>query len=289
MRAAFLAVAVTLAAPAAQAAELPFPELAPTPEPIVEPGHWTGEPARPFVSLRLDLGYLYAKPRFSFGYGKPFSVWGGLDLVPFATPDSAGGYSGLRMQLGWFELRAGARFVHSFSRQYLTPKASYDLLDLAENTGRPANYVGLEAEASAAIPAGPGNILALFTASSVQLVPAGAYVYDETLRVVISPPPVYRGRLGYSLIVGKEGIARIGLVGEVIEIPDRAAQVYRAGFIGSFDIDDHLQLIATVLVPVYGPDSLGLLGADYTELGIRYRWASGHAHVPHERIPEASP
>jgi hypothetical protein len=99
---------------------------------------------------------------------------------------------------------------------------------------------------------------------------------------------VYRARVGYSLILGHEGIARVGLVGEVIDIPDRNAQVYRAGFIGSFDIDDHLQLIATILIPVYGPDSLGLLGADYTEIGIRYRWATGHSHA-RERIPGSGP
>jgi hypothetical protein len=165
--AAIIALACTHAASALADDAHPFPSIAQGEEPIVEPGHWTSESSRPFAALRLDLGYLYAKPRFSFGYGKPFSIWGGVDVVPFVTPDSAGGYSGVRMRLDWFELRAGARLVHSFSRQYLTPKSSYDLVDLAENTGRPANYLGLEAEVSAAIPAGPGNILALFTASSI--------------------------------------------------------------------------------------------------------------------------
>jgi hypothetical protein len=259
---------------------LPFPGISPGNEPVVEPGHWTLDPGRPFIALRADLGYLYFKPRFSFGYGKPFTLWGGLDVVPFVTPDAAGGYGGLRLQLDWFEIRAGARFVHAFNRQYLTPQPTYSIVDLAENTGHPSDYLALEVEASAAIPAGPGDILALATVSSIQFVPAGYNVFDETLHVVVSPPAVYRQRLGYSLILGRERIARLGLVGEVIEIPDRNAQVVRAGLIGSFDIDDHLQLIATVLVPVWGPDSLGLLGADYTELGIRYRWATGHSHVP---------
>jgi hypothetical protein len=82
-----------------------------------------------------------------------------------------------------------------------------------------------------------------------------------------------------------EGNGRLGLVGEAIEIPDRKTQVYRAGAVATFDIDDHFQAIATVLVPIVGPDSIGFAGADYTELGIRYRWATGHTHAPQERIP----
>jgi hypothetical protein len=254
------------------------------------PGYWTGEPARPFVSLRLDAGYLYLKPRFSFGYGKPFSLWGGIDAVPFVTPDSAGGYGGLRLQIEWLEVRAGARYVHAFLHQFLAPKDSYSLVDLSEDTGHPSNYLDLDAELAAAIPVGPGSVLVTGTAKSIQRVPAGYYVYDETLRVVVSPPPVYRARLGYALPFMPENNARLGIVGEVLDIPDRNQRyerVYRAGVVATFDVDDHLQAIATVVFPVWSPDSLGFLGADYTELGIRYRWATGEVHVPHELIPSS--
>src|SRR5208337_244368 len=105
--------------------------------PRCHPGHWTVDPARLFVALRLDGGYLYLKPRLSLGYGQPFTLWGGLEVVPLVTPDYAGGYSGLRFQAGWFELRGGARYVHAFLRQFLTPKASYNLVDIAEDTGHP--------------------------------------------------------------------------------------------------------------------------------------------------------
>jgi hypothetical protein len=270
------------ATPAPAPAKIPWSELS---CPTCIPQYWAEDPTRAFVSLRLDAGYLYLKPRFSFGYGKPFSVWGGIDVVPLATPDSAGGYGGLRLQIEWFELRAGARYVHAFNHQFLTPQASYSLVDLALQTGHPSNYLDLETELSAAIPVGPGSVLVTGTASSIQRVPAGYLVYDETLRVVVSPPPVYRARLGYALPFMPEKNARLGLVGEVVEIPDRNTRVYRAGVVATFDIDDHLQAIATVVIPVLGPDSLGLLGADYTELGIRYRWATGEVHVPRELFP----
>jgi hypothetical protein len=276
--------------PSPPEAPLPFPALAQGPEPVMTPGHWTVDPARPFISLRLDMGYLYFKPRLSFGYGKPFSVWAGIDVVPSVTPDSGGGYSGLHLQLDWFELRAGARFVHDFGGQFLTPEASFTIVDLDEYTGHNVNYLDLEAEAAAAIPAGPGNILVAALVESIQLVPKGFDVYDETLHVVVAPPPVYRARLGYSFILGREHTGRVGPLVEDLELPDRQARVIRVGLTGSFDIDDHLQLVATVVVPVYSPDSLGLLGADYTELGIRYRWATGHTHaLPEEKIPASAP
>jgi hypothetical protein len=250
--------------------------------PQCHPEHWTSDAARFFVSIRIDAGYLYLRPRFAVGFGKPFAVWAGIDVVPYATPDSAGGYSGLHLQVDWFEARASARYVHAFVHQFLTPQSSYNLVDLAELTGHPSNFAELEAEVTGAIPAGPGNILVLGTASSIQLVPAGYFVYDEVLRVVVSPPPVYRARVGYSIPFMSERNARAGIVGEVLEIPDRNAQVYRAGIVATFDINDHLQAIASILVPIQGPDSLGFLGADYTELGIRYRWASAHTETPQE-------
>ena len=128
--------------PAAQPA-IPVTKEAWVQCPTCHPEHWTSQRPRPFLSLRADLGYLYLKPRFAFGYGKPFSLWGGVDAVPLVTADSAGGYSGLRLQVDWLELRAGARFVHAFLRQFLTPKGSYDLVDLAEDTGHPSNYIDL--------------------------------------------------------------------------------------------------------------------------------------------------
>jgi hypothetical protein len=201
------------------------------------------------------------------------------------TPDYAGGYSGLRLQIPWFDFRAGARAVHAFQHQFLPQQSSYTLVNLDEVIGRPSNYLSLEAEISGAIPAGPGDVLLLATAESLQLVPAGYDVYDEALRVIVSPPPVYRGRVGYAARFLQERNLQVGVVGEVIEIPDRQSQVFRAGVVATFDIDDHLQAVGLLVVPVHSPDALGFAGADYTELGIRYRWATGHEHPPQEVIP----
>jgi hypothetical protein len=277
-------------APAPPEQPLPFPALAQGPEPVMTLGHWTREPGRPFLSIRGDLGYLYFKPRVSFGYGKPFYTWVGIDVVPSVTTQSGGGYAGPRLQLDWFELRAGARLVHAFGAQYLTPAPSFTIVNLDEFGGSTENYLDLEVEATAAIPAGPGSVLAAFMAESIQLVPKGFDVYEETLHVVAAPPQLYRARLGYALVLGREHTARLGPLVEDIELPDRQARVVRVGLTGSFAIDDHLAIMATVLVPVYSPDSLGLAGADYTELGVVYRWATGHTHaIPGQSNPTEAP
>jgi hypothetical protein len=277
-------------APAPPEQPLPFPALAQGPEPVMTPGHWTREPGRPFLSLRVDLGYPYFKPRASLGYGKPFHTWVGIDAVPSVTPQSGGGYAGPRLQLHGFELRAGARFVHAFGGQYLAAEPSFTIVNLDEYRGTTENYVDLEVEATAAIPVGPGNILAAFMAESIQLVPKGLDIYEETLHVVAAPPQLYRARLGYAFTLGREHAARLGPLVEDIELPDRQARVIRVGLTGSFAIDDHLAVVATVLVPVSSPDSLGLAGADYTELGVSYRWATGHTHaVPGPSNPAGTP
>ena len=125
--------------------------------PRCRPGHWTIEPPRPFIALRADAGYLYLKPRLSLGYGKPFSSWAGIEAVPLVTPDSGGAYAGARLQVDWFEVRAGARYVHAFLHQFLTPKASYDLVDLQEDTGHPSNYLDSRGGGRRSRPRRPGQ------------------------------------------------------------------------------------------------------------------------------------
>ena len=246
----------------------------PLPLPAEHPGYWEGGAVRPFLSSTIDVGYLYLRPRLSLGYGKPFSTWVGIDVNPIFTNNGVGGYAGVRLQIPTFDLRIGARPFYAFQHNYLVPQASYSTADLDTVTGSNASYVTLEAELSGGIPVGPGTLLVLLTASSVQGVPAGMYVYEETLRVITSPPAIYRARTGYAMRVGPEGAARVGLVAEVLELPDRHAQVWRAGVVASFAITDQLEARALLVLPVLSPDSIGIAGGDFAELGLRYRWAT---------------
>jgi hypothetical protein len=262
------ALALSAMASAANADDTP-PSM-----PMVHSGYWErGEP-RFFASSTIDLGYLYARPRLSLGYGRPFSTWTGVDMNPILTSTGVGAWAGIRVQVPWFDVRVGARPFYSFQYNYLAPQAEYGTVNLDTSTGVNAKYVTLEAELSGGIPAGPGTILLVLTASSVQGAPSGMYVYEETLRVITDPPEIFRARTGYALRLGAEGAAKVGVVGEVLELPRRHDQVWRAGVVASFAIDDHLEALGLLVLPVASPDSIGIAGGDFGELGLRYRWAT---------------
>jgi hypothetical protein len=267
-----LLVGVTLAGAARAQEAVDPPPLA---VPMQHPDYWSRGEARAFVSSTIDVGYLYLRPRLTLGYGKPFALWAGFDVNPIAQASGLGAYAGLRLQIPWFDLRAGARGFYAFEHNLLPQQGAYTSVDLLDTTGRKSEYVTLETELSGGIPAGPGSILLVLTASAVAGVPSGYNVYEETLRVITNPPAIYRARTGYALRFGSEGNARIGLVAEALDLPGRSAIVYRGGLIGSFVIDDHLEAIALLVLPVYSPDSIGIAGGDYGELGLRYRWATG--------------
>jgi hypothetical protein len=244
--------------------------------PIMHSGHWDRGNMRLFAATTLDAGYLYLRPRLTVGYGKPFLLWAGLDANPIATSTGIGAYGGFRVQVPWFDVRVGARGFRAFEHRFLAPQAQYDTVALQNATGSTSQYITLEAELSGGIPAGPGSVLLVLTASSVQGAPSGYFVYEETLRAITDPPAIYRARVGYALRLGSEGNVRVGLVGEVLDLPARSDFVYRAGVVASFGIDDHFEALGLLVVPVSSPDSLGIAGGDFGELGIRYRWATGH-------------
>ena len=242
--------------------------------PTAHEGYWSRGAPRPFAATTIDVGFLYLRPRLSLGYGRPFDLWAGIDVNPIATSTGLGAYGGVRLQTPWFDVRAGARGFFAFEHVFLAPKASYSTVDLDSTAGPPSRYVTLEADLSTGIPAGPGTVLLVLTASSVQGVTPGDYVYEETLRVIINPPAIYRARTGYAVRLGAEGAGRLGVVGEVLDLPGRDAVVYRAGVLASFTIDDHLEAVGMLVVPVVTPDSIGIAGGDFGELGLRYRWAT---------------
>jgi hypothetical protein len=247
-----------------------------TAPPRMDPGHWARGTPRYFAATTIDVGYLYLRPRLILGYGKPFVLWGGVDMNPIATANGVGAYAGLRVQIPWGDLRVGARGFYAFEHRFFLPQNAYDTVDLQNAAGALSRYVTLEAEFSGGIPAGPGTVLLVLTASAVQLVPSGYNVYEETLRVITTPPAIYRARTGYAVSIGREGNARVGLVAEVLDLPGRPEILFRGGIVASFSFDDHLEALGLLVVPVVSRDSLGIAGGDFAELGIRWRWATDH-------------
>ena len=249
-------------------------EASPSPAPAHVSFWDKGEP-RNFVATTVDVGYLYLRPRITLGYGKPFKTWIGFDANPIFTSSAIGAYAGIRGQIPWFDLRVGARAFRAFQHDFLLPMTEYKTEDLDSTVGPPSQYVTLETELSGAVPAGPGSVLLVLTGSAVEGVRQAYFVYEETLRAIIKPPYVYRARTGYALRLGDEGNARVGIVGEALHSPGRSNSLFRGGVIASFGISDHFEAVGLLVVPIKSPDSIGIAGGDYGELGLRYRWASG--------------
>lgn len=235
---------------------------------------WELGGARPFFSTMIDVGYLYLRPRVALGYGKPFHQWIGIEANPAISGNATNGYAGLRLDLPNFDLRVGARQTYSFNRSYQEPKLKYGRYDL-ESTEKDRTFITtLETEANFSIPAGPGTIIGLASLSYIPKVPDGDLVYEETLRVMVQPPWVARQRVGYMFGFGEHRQASIGPAFDILEIPERRSMVMRAGILARFVLSRSFELRGTFMPRILSQDALGLLESDFTELGLRWRWAT---------------
>ncbi len=253
--------------------------ILPTPEDaLMDPRmarSWSTLPPRYFIATTFDVGFVYARPRVSVGYGRPFTTWIGIDANPLASGAGIGAYGGLRFALPFVDLRVGPRYFHAFTHTVLDVKPRYDRLDLETSSGSPANTLTYEAELDASLPAGPGNILARGSASYVTGVDKNHAVFEETLRVIVRPPFVWRGRGGYAFRFGAYGQHSIGVVADILEVPKRDDSItLRVGPVMRFVLSRRVELRGSFVVTVVSPDRIGLVGGDFTELGVRYRWAS---------------
>jgi hypothetical protein len=264
--------------------ETPLPPETPAAVPGVTPDElidvqmrrsWTeGEP-RPFASTSLDVGWTYLRPRLSLGYGKPFRAWVGVDINPIIYGAGLGAYGGVRLALPRFDLRVGPRYFASFNRNYLNPQPSYDRVDLDSTIGNRSRVLTFEAEAEASLPAGPGDLVALGSVSYVTGVPSGQLVFEETLNVIVAPPLVWRARGGYVLRFGSARQHSLGIVADVLDVPKRDdAFSIRVGPIVRIVLSRRVEVRGTFVPTIKSPDSIGLLGGDFTELCFRYRWAT---------------
>jgi hypothetical protein len=233
-----------------------------------------GEP-RSFLSTTLDVGWVYLRPRLSAGYGKPFRTWVGFDVNPIVMAQGIGAYGGVRLALPRFDLRLGPRYFLSFNRNFLNPEDSYNRVDLDSTLGDRARVITYEAEAEASLPLGPGDIVGLGSFSYVTNVPDGQLVFEETLRVIVAPPLVWRGRGGYVVRFGTSRQHSLGLVADVLGVPKRDDSIsVRVGPVVRIVLSRRVEVRGSFVPTIVSPDHLGIIGGDFTELGFRYRWAT---------------
>lgn len=253
--------------------------ILPTPEDaLMDPRmarSWGATPARSFVSTTVDVGFVYLRPRVALGYGKPFTSWVGVEANPIVSSTELAVYGGVRLELPYFDFRFGPRFFRAFGHTYLYDQPSFTRLELETANGPQATATTVEAEVDLSLPLGPGSIVGRGSISYVTGVPAGQDVFEETLHVIVRPPWVWRGRLGYAFRFGAYRQHSIGLIAEVLAIPMRDDDItVRAGPLLRFVLSRRVELRASFVIPVVSPDSIGIVGGDFAELGVRYRWAS---------------
>ena len=283
---------ITLAS-TVRAAE-PFGIDAPTPSPPAPGGtdqaviarYWELGRTRPFLAGSVETGYPYLRPRFTAGYGRPFWSWLGVEAYPLLSFGGVGQYFGVAAAVPGLTLRTGGRYFFPFERALLLPRDHYTRMNLDLGEGPRADYLAYEAEATATAPLFSGSIFGVLTGYRVSRVQSGYYLYEESLRVVLKPPYVWRARLGYLLALSENGAIRLGAAGDVIGLPGREAFVVRAGLLGSVSISAELEVQVSLIPVLVSPDSLGLAGGDFGQLGIRYRFATDSAPDP-ERTRDA--
>jgi hypothetical protein len=236
---------------------------------------WGAAPSRWFLSTTADVGFVYARPRLSAGYGKPFTKWFGVDINPVAAGSGLGAYGGLRLEIPFLDIRAGVRYYRAFNRTYLDPHDHYDRIQLEVEGGTVSQVITYETEADSSIPIGPGNLVLRGSASYLTNVPNGKYVFEETLRIIANPPLVWRVRGGYVLRLGDYQQHSIGMVVDALDVPNRDdSKTIRVGPILRWVLSRRVEVRGSFVLTVYSPDRIGLVGSDFTELGVRYRWAT---------------
>jgi len=236
---------------------------------------WASAPPRAFLATTVDVGFIYLRPRVSFGYGRPFTSWLGADANPIVSRGGLGGYAGARLEIPHLDLRIGPRFFSAFEHTYLQPKPSYSRLDLETSTGARAQTLTFEAELDLWLRIGPGRALLRGSGSYITGVPDGLSVFEETLRVIVDAPLVWRARLAYVFVFGAYQQHSIGPALDILDVPKREdSRTLRFGPMLRLGLSRRVEVRGSFLTTLVSPDRIGLVGGDFTELGVRYSWAT---------------
>jgi hypothetical protein len=256
--------------------------LEPTPMTADPMRHWQLNPARPFLQATIDLGFPYLRPTVAAGYGRPHYMWAGIETTPQISGNFGALYVGLRATLPWLEVRTGVRRVRPLFHSQLPIKGHYDVRDLDRDRADIEPYTTYEVELLPEVRLGPGFALGAFTLLGLRGFSHTRYIYEENLRVIAALPVLVRARAGYLFDVKPLARARIGGAVEVIEIPGRNERVVRAGVLGLWRLHEQVDVLVQLLPVMSSPDGLGLVGADFNQLGVRFRWATPDIPGPKE-------
>lgn len=245
--------------------------------PTVDRGAWRSGKRRWFAATTVDLGYIYLRPRLSLGYGAPHFQWMGIEMNPIFSRQAIGAWGGVRFALPYIDIRAGARTAYQFERSYLPGNiASFDRAALETSGGNHGKYTTLETELNTAIATKVGELSLLGSASRVTgFDDPNQYVYEDTLRLIVGTSLVWRARAQFAFYpIPSFRQFAIGPAVDVLGVPTRDEILVRAGFVTRIVFNKSLEVRGSFVPTIVSRDRLGLITSDFTELGLRWRWAT---------------
>jgi hypothetical protein len=162
----------------------------------------------------------------------------------------------------------------SFTRSVLPILPSYGRQESELRLGGSAQYAAWDSEVRLNVPVGTGTLLSESESMLLFLVPEDRNVFVESVRVISGGDWLYRQRFAYSFPTpGIEGL-NAAVVAEVVYLPSRGTEVWRAGITFRWWLFENLQIRVNLIPVVYGVDRLGLIGADLGQLGLRWLWST---------------
>ncbi len=248
-----------------------------TVKPTVDRFAWKSGKRRYFAATTVDMGYIYLRPRLSLGYGAPHFQWMGLEINPIFSRNGVGGWGGVRFALPYIDIRAGARGFYSFERSFLPgDQDSFDRASLETSGGEHAHYITMETELNTAIATKYGELSLLGSASRVTgFDNPNDYVYEDTLRIIVGSSLVWRTRATFAFYpIDNFHQFAIGPAVDVLGVPTRDEILVRAGIVTRIVFNKALEVRGSFVPTLVSRDRLGLITSDFTELGIRWRWAT---------------
>lgn len=237
--------------------------------------YWEAGRSRWFVAGAVDFAAVNYRPELNFGYGKPHFRWIGLELTPQLSLSGAQTFAGLRVVVPGISLRTGARYFVSADRRFLAPREIYTREQINFDVGPRAHYLALDGELSFELPLPVGAINTVAQIEWLGDVPDPYNVFDQQLRVVVDPPLAWRSRTAYTVDVGKYDTLRMGGLFEFVGVPKRDEVMIRVGPVVTVSLTHHLDAIAAAAFSIESKDEIGLESADFGQVSLRYRWATG--------------
>lgn len=233
--------------------------------------YWQAQLARWFITADVSIGVLN-RVRGSAGYGKPYWLWGGIDLQAATTTEFGTLSAGLRGDLLLVNAMIAVRSTWSYERRQPRPEAFYDDDALSDTTQPRNTYSSLDAWMWGYIPIEPTLGYWELCATWLPTMPDDAAIFEEYHRYTSDRDVVVmiRGAWWYELL--KKRIW-LGPAGDVVGSEGRKVLV-RVGGSVNIQLTVHTTVQLLLTVPIFYPDDINWFTQSWGIARLNWQWAS---------------